>query len=130
VEDIAHIGSRHETSRAFYLSLITALTAFLALAGKEGALVSLRSSAIVIVGLAGIAICLLWALHMVAYRALYGAKFRVVAELEKALGLPVQAYAKETEILRADWRAIRLTVIDTATAVVFAGLFVALILCK
>lgn len=122
LQDFGNIGARRQTRRGFYVTLISALTAFLALGKKADGLIALSGNSLPIAGLVGIAICLLWAVHMLANGAHYRATFKVLGEMEAALAVPM--FARETALLQADREAIRLTRIDITAALVFAVLFI------
>ena len=51
MQDVANIGSRHETARGFYLSVLTALLAFVALSGKDGPLNGIGANLFIVLSL-------------------------------------------------------------------------------
>ena len=125
LEDLGRIGGRQESARAFYLSVISALFAFLTLAGTSGSrLFNVQGTAYFIAGLVGISICVLWFSHMRSFFELFEAKLETLRELEKNLPFPLFA----TEKLKLDSRDYRhITVIDTLVALAFVLLFAGLI---
>ena len=125
--DVANIGSRHETARGFYLSVISALLAFVALAGKDGPLNGIGSHFFVVISVGAIAICGLWLIHTLSFAALYQAKLGRLHVMEDKL--PFQNFAAEFEVLKGDWRYVRLTTVECWVASIFILLFaVALVL--
>src|SRR5262245_44669144 len=108
VEDIGRIGSRHETVRAFYITLLTALFTFLASAEVHALL-----------GGIGVAVCFAWALHMRTFREIYKKKFDALREIEK--NLPLKPFTAEGTPPR-----VHVTAVDQGLAVVVGVLFVLL----
>lgn len=125
LQDLGNIGSRHETARGFYITVLSALLSFLALAGKDGPLKEIGHPLVVVVGIGGIAICILWLFHTLAFTALYSAKFGRLSEMETKL--PFQNFVAEYAALKADRRYEPLTYVECFVAVVFGGLFIATI---
>lgn len=123
MQDLANIGSRHETARGFYLSVLSALLAFVALAGKDGPLNGIGSHLFGVVSLGAIAICVLWLVHTLSFAALYSAKLGRVKIMEEKL--PFRNFAEELDALEKDWRYIPLTTVERCVASIFIILFVA-----
>jgi hypothetical protein len=123
MQDVANIGTRHETARGFYLSVLSALLAFVALAGKDGPLSGIGSSLFVLISLGAIAICVLWFLHTLSFAALYRAKLGQLHKMEEKL--PFQIFTAEFNALKKDWRYIRLTTVECIVASTFIILFIA-----
>jgi hypothetical protein len=123
LQDLANIGSRHETARGFYLSVLSALLAFVALAGKDGPLDGIGSHLFVVVSLGAIAICGLWLVHTLSFAALYSAKMGRIKVMEEKL--PFRNFAEEFKALKEDWRFIPLTTVEGCVASIFIILFVA-----
>jgi hypothetical protein len=126
--DLGNIGLRHENSRRFYLSVVSALLVFLSMAGEHGPLVHLQRPVQIVVGVTGVTICLLWFLHMLAFGALFRAKFDILRKMEK--GLAFQIFLEEWAILKDDLRFSMLTVIDSVMPFVFAAISVAILVLK
>ncbi len=127
MQDLAHIGSRHETARAFYLSVLSALLAFIALAGKGGPLHSIGTHLFELISVGAIAICVLWLANTLSFAAVYRAKLAQLTKMEEKL--PHQNFAAEFIELKADWRYFRITTVEGFVAFVFITLFmVALVL--
>jgi hypothetical protein len=128
MQDVANIGTRHETARGFYLSVLSALLAFVALAGKDGPLSSIGSSLFVVISLGAIAICVLWFLNTLSFAALYHAKLGQLHKMEEKL--PFKTFTAEFEVLKKDWRYIRLTTVECFVASTFFILFIAALVLK
>lgn len=127
MQDLANIGSRHETARAFYLSVLSALLAFVALAGKDGPLNSIGIHLFELISVGAIAICVLWLANTLSFAALYHAKLAQLTKMEEKL--PYQNFAAELIELKVDWRYFQLTTVEGFVASVFITLFlVALVL--
>lgn len=126
LEDLGRLGGRHETLRQFYLSVISALAAFLALAGKDGIFQGVREVATV-VGLVGVLICLAWCLDMGRFADLFRAKAGTLRQMES--GLPSAPFVLEDQAL-AGMRYPRLTRVDQGVALAFIVLFAALVYLK
>jgi hypothetical protein len=124
VEDLGRIGGRHETVRAFYITLLTTLFTFLALAGKDGLLQDLRAGVQALVGLVGVAVCVAWALHMRAFADIYQQKFKALRAIEA--NLPIKPFSQEDV---AAFK-VHITAVDQVLAVVVGLLFIVLWLTK
>ena len=126
MQDLGNIGVRHENSRNFYLSVVSALFVFLAMAGKQGFLASLAGPVRILVGLFGLVLCAVWVMHMRSFGAIYRAKFDVLSEMERLQGLfPISD--QEWKYKSADPRYQLLTLIDSLIPLLFAILFVVLL---
>lgn len=124
LDDLQKVGDRHEHTRKYYLSLITALFTVLSL-GQSGIAFSMKGGAVWLVAVFGASLCLLWAAHMISYHALYHAKFALLKQLEEKLSF--QLFKREGEQLaQSRPKYFSMTMIDTLVAVVFTGLFLAL----
>lgn len=121
MQDLANLGSRHETSRGFYLSLLTALLSVLALSGEKGLLKEISHSLVVMVAMAGIGISILWFFNALTFSALFAVKFKLIGEMEKAL--PFQIFDQEYEYLQKDWKYKKITYVECVVALLFACLF-------
>jgi hypothetical protein len=121
MQDVANIGSRHETARGFYL--LTALLAFVALSGKDGPLNGIGANLFIVLSLGAIAICVLWLLHTLSFSALYRAKLGQLHKMEEKL--PFQTFTAEFEALKGDWRYFQLTTVECFVASIFIILFIA-----
>lgn len=125
LDDLGRIGSRHETLRQFYISVISALFVFLSLAGEKGLLVNMQKSVQIMVGLVGIIICVLWFLHMRSFADIYKAKKVTLCKIEEEL--PAKPFSHEGSI---EGKRTRITDVDKGVALAFVALFAALIYIK
>jgi hypothetical protein len=80
---------------------------------------------VTVVSVAGIAICVLWFFHTLAFTALYGAKFKQTGKMEETMTF--KNFREEYDTLSADWRYKPLTYIECGVAIVFLALFIATI---
>ncbi|MFC1750968.1 hypothetical protein ACFL2V_19420 [Pseudomonadota bacterium] len=120
LRDLENIGSRSETARGFFLSVLSALLALLTvLTSHSGD--SNQSIYFIIIGIGGCAICVLWAIHTLSFSAIFSAKLGVIEELEK--DFPYHVFRLEFARLKKDWRYIRLTYVECCVALVFFILF-------
>lgn len=129
LQDVGNIGARHETSRNFYLSVVSALFVFLAMAGKDGVFQGVQGTVLVLVALFGIAMCGVWILHMLSFGAIYRAKFGVLRAIEEQHKL-FHIFDEEWKLLSADRRYKALTALDSVMPVLFAVLFFVLLAIK
>ncbi len=127
LDDLGRIGGRHEELRKFYLSVISALFVYVSLAGKDGVLGDQGPGVLGVVGLVGVAICLLWFFHMRSFNVLFLAKIETLAELEPRLAFPL--FATESAKLRSK-SYTPLTTVDQVVAIVLGVLFMALLYFK
>ena len=129
LQDVGNIGSRHENSRRFYLSVVSALFVFLSMAGKDGAFQVVRGAVLMLVGVAGILLCGVWIMHMLSFGAIYRAKFDVLRAIEEKHNL-FHVFDEEWKRLKANPRFKLLTLIDSVTPILFALLFIAILYLK
>ncbi len=125
--DLGRIGDWQQMLRAFYVSVLGALIGLLTLAGGERAV--FPASAKVTTGLlvcgAGLVVCVMWFLHMSAFRSLFAAKFATLRGDIEA-GWTVQPFTAERERLRQAHYA-QLTIIDQVIPLILALTFALLI---
>ena len=88
IEMADKVSERRQAANNFYLSINTALIGGSAVLSAAG-----PGRASWLLGVAGIAICLLWMRSIASYRTLNAAKFEVIHKLETRL--PAQAYTEE-----------------------------------
>jgi hypothetical protein len=138
VEMADNISARRAQTNQFYVSVLSALLAVVALVAKiYGAgpsphpdLVNIAFLAITILGLV---LCLIWYLNLMSYRQLNSGKFKVIHEMEAQL--PYKCYDREWELLGrgTDWyKYLSLTTIEryvpAMMAIPFALVFVYVLL--
>ena len=129
LQDVGNIGVRHENSRRFYLSVVSALFVFLSIAGPNGVLKVVEGPVRTLVGMVGIVLCAVWLMHMQSFGAIYRAKFDVLRTIENERNL-FHVFDEEWKHLKEDSRYKLLTLIDSAMPGLFAALFVALLYFK
>ena len=144
LEDLGRIGGRHENSRKFYISVMSALFVFLSMAGKNGPFVNVRGPVLLVVALGGMVVCVAWFQHMKSFGTIFLAKLGTLRDMEEDLSKQrsLKPFTVETEKLREQqekpeqesaprkedikFRYRPLTVLDrvipVASAVLFAGL--------
>ena len=129
LQDVGNIGVRHENSRKFYLSVVSALFVFVSMAGEEGIFTNIRGHVLTLTGLVGILLCIVWVMHMQAFGAIYRAKFDVLRGIEKKHSL-FHIFDEEWKFLKANPRFKLLTLIDSVTPVLFLLVFMSLLYLK
>lgn len=129
LQDVGNIGTRHENSRRFYLSVVSALFVFLSMAGKDGPLKVVEGPVRTLVGMVGVILCVVWVMHMQLFGAIYRAKFDVLRAIEKECNL-FHVFDEEWKHLRANPRFKLLTLIDSVVPVLFAAMFIVLLYFK
>lgn len=129
LQDIGNIGTRYENSRQFYLSIVSALFVFLSMAGEGKPFLNMKFAVQIIVGAVGGIMCIVWVIHMQSFKAIFGAKFRIIIEIEKENRL-LNIFEREHKYLNSDNHYNPLTVIDSVTPYVFMLLFVAIMFIK
>jgi hypothetical protein len=127
--DVGNIGVRHENSRRFYVTVISALFTFLAMADNGKTLFALRPEVQNVVGGVGITLCIVWVMHMQSFGAIYKAKFDTLRELEKQMNL-FNLFDYEWKHLVSDHRYRFLTFIDSVVPFLFTIPFVLLLAFK
>lgn len=129
LQDVGNIGVRHENSRKFYLSVVSALFVFVSMAGEKGVFANVQGHVLTLAGLVGILLCIVWVMHMQAFSAIYRAKFDVLRKIEAQHSL-FHIFDEEWELLKANPRFKLLTFIDSVTPVLFLLVFIALLSLK
>ena len=129
LQDVGNIGVRHENSRKFYLSVVSALFVFVSMAGEGGLFGNVRGHVLTLAGAVGILLCIVWVMHMQSFGAIYRAKFDVLRAIENKHSL-FHIFDEEWKFLNANPRFKLLTFIDSVTPVLFLLVFVALLYLK
>lgn len=81
VEMADRVSQRRQSANSFYLSVNTLLVGGSAFLGTLGP----GARNIVVISIAGIAICILWIMNILSYKTLNGAKFKVITAVEGRL---------------------------------------------
>ena len=95
--DLTSIGTRYTTANGFYVSVITALLAILALAKPGGGMDELGLLLRLVVPFFAVCLCVLWSNTIAFYGALFSAKFDTLRKMEEHLPFPT--FATEYEAL-------------------------------
>ena len=118
---LGRLGGRHETLRAFYLTLITALGTLLGLTSATGPLGDVRNPVQAAIGAAGVLLALIWSVHMKSFGTYFAVKKEVLAELEA--GWSLRPFVKEIAKLKTKKRWYRVTYVDQLVAAIFLAFF-------
>jgi hypothetical protein len=97
VEMADRVSQRRGQTNKFYISLLSALLAIISFYITSTVLVNYRNIFILIFGILGILLCILWALNINSYKQLNTGKFKVLNEIEGKL--VYQFYKREWELL-------------------------------
>jgi hypothetical protein len=125
VGDLGNIGTRYTTSNAFYLTIISALLAILALTKKEDALSDAYILIRIVVPFFAVLLCGVWSKTIRFYQTIFGVKFSVLREMEDK-GLPFHTYEEERKIL-ANIKKERLTENEQKIPFLLAFPFIAIL---
>jgi hypothetical protein len=120
LDDLGRLGGRHETLRAFYLSIVSALVTILGLTGSTGPFADAQKETQLAVAAVGFLLALLWSAHMRSFSVYFDAKRTVLGELEE--GWSLTPFSKEVAKTSAK-RFYRVTYVDQFVAVAFMLLF-------
>ena len=124
LQDLGRIGALHSSVRQYYVTIITALIAFLALAGKDGLLNPNSLTVDLVVGVIGVLLSALWFADMVAFSKIYAAKLDVVVDMERVAQFPLSPFTAENQKMETDRRPST-TAVDMAAAALVGLLFAA-----
>jgi hypothetical protein len=130
VEMADRVSARRGTANAFFVTVNTALLAFLGLAELQAAWP---------VAAGGVVISLTWALLIKSYRDLNTAKFTIINDAEKRL--PLKVFYDEWQILKKEppenwlpknWRRwlkwyVEFTIVEIVVPLVFTALYLAIL---
>ena len=98
VEMADRVSQRRDQSNRFYVTIVSALVALLVVMARLGAADSVWAAALLIAGLFGVALSLIWLQNIRSYRVLNRAKFAIINAIESQL--PTAGYSDEWERLR------------------------------
>jgi hypothetical protein len=130
VEMSDRVSARRGTANAFFVTVNTALLAFLGLA---------ELNVVWPVAVGGVVISVTWTLLIKSYRNLSAAKFMVINNAEKRL--PLKVFCGEWQVLRKDrpenlwprnWRTwlsryVEFTIVEMVVPFVFSALYLAIL---
>lgn len=97
VEMADRVSARRTEANKFYISILSALLAFLAFVIGKNLCVGYEKLVMISFSILGLLLVGIWFLNVRAYRQLNTGKFKVIHELEKSL--PFKCYDREWEIL-------------------------------
>lgn len=121
LNDLGRVGGQHETARQFYIGVITAISGFLTLAGKDGSFTPIAPWVGIIASVVGVAICILWIKHMRSFSTLFTVKTKIIRQMETTFDTkPFTDEHNDDEMTSRT----RLTTIDQRTAGAFIVLFI------
>ena len=83
--DLGNIGVRYTAANGFYLSVLTALIAILALSEANKPLAQLRPGLVVSISVAALVVCWIWSKTIGYYAVLFRIKFDILRKLEEDL---------------------------------------------
>jgi hypothetical protein len=83
--DLGNVGTRYTTENGFYVSIVSALLAILALAKKGEAFPSFDVLLYIVVPFFACLLCMIWRESMKSYSSLFKRKFDVLREMEEQL---------------------------------------------
>lgn len=129
VEMADRISQRRDQSNRFYVTIVSALAAIVAVIARFGVPADADNGALshigfLAIGLFGLALSIMWLFNIRSYRALNSAKFAIINEIEKRL--PFAGYTEEWNILRPPSgrpRYMQLTRVEQFVPAIFATLF-------
>ena len=115
VEMADRVSARRGQANSFYISLLSALLALLALIFDNELFTGAASVFLFFTALIGLALCLAWYINIQSYRQLNGLKFKVIHEIEASL--PCPCYKREWDLLKEQRgeqkkRYLRLTIVE------------------
>lgn len=121
LNDVANIGSRYATANGFYLSVVSALVAVLALTEVNKPFAAVRIEIVLLVCAFAVVVCWIWRKTVEFFGDLFFAKFEVLREMEKQLAFPI--FERERAILKSrnvEW----LTTNERRVPIVFTWFFI------
>jgi hypothetical protein len=120
VETSEQLTQKRQVTNQFYVAIHTLLI------GSSGLLFTYSESAgSIAIATVGLILAYAWQKNIQSYKALNGAKFKVIHELEKHL--PAQLFKREYEILKQD-NYFELTTVEKIIPFVFGVLYVVVLI--
>jgi hypothetical protein len=97
-----NVSARRSQANQFYISVLSALLAVLALVGKlfgsgQNARPDLINITFLAITILGLVLCVIWFANLLSYRQLNSGKFKVIHEMESEL--PYACYDREWDLL-------------------------------
>ena len=123
------VSQRREGANRLFVSLLTGTLIFLAALLRYGAETIPVGAVVTAIGIFGISLAVAWYVIVRSYRQLNSGKFAALHELEEKLAYPF--FQREWELLeggKSISRYWKLTVVETFLPMIFALLYLALII--
>ena len=123
------VSQRREGANRLFVSLLTGTLIFLAALLRYGAETIPVGAVVTAIGIFGISLAVAWYVIVRSYRQLNSGKFVALHELEEKLAYPF--FKREWELLeegKSISRYWKLTVVETFLSLIFALLYLALII--
>lgn len=125
------VSARRSSVNTFYISLLSALLAFLSLIVDKALFSESINSVLFFTAILGIILCFTWYLNIQSYRRLNSLKFAVINEMEQQL--PYPCFIREWEILKERQKSgrqqyIRLTTVEKTIPLIFSVPYIGLFL--
>ena len=123
------VSQRREGANRLFVSLLTGTLIFLAALLRYGAETIPVGAVVIAIGIFGISLAVAWYVIIRSYRQLSSGKFAALHELEEKLAYPF--FKREWELLeegKSISRYWKLTVVETFLPLIFALLYLALII--
>ena len=123
------VSQRREGANRLFVSLLTGTLIFLAALLRYGAETIPVGAVVIAIGIFGIFLAVAWYVIIRSYRQLNSGKFAALHELEEKLAYPF--FQREWELLeegKSISRYWKLTVVETFLPLIFALLYLALII--
>ena len=123
------VSQRREGANRLFVSLLTGTLIFLAALLRYGAETIPVGAVVTAIGIFGISLAVAWYVIVRSYRQLNSGKFAALHELEEKLAYPF--FQREWELLeggKSISRYWKLTVVETFLPLIFALLYLALII--
>jgi hypothetical protein len=100
MDNLNAIGNQHSQTRAFYVSIISAILVFLSfVSDKDLSVEEIKTPGQITLIFLGIILCGAWFVHILSFGKLYRAKFDILRDMEKELAYPIfeEEYKKLNE---------------------------------
>ena len=116
IDSLNQVGTQHSQTRAFYVSIVSALLVFLSFLGSKNVNLAMGIPGQYAVSILGIILCFAWHIQLRSYRKLYRVKFTILREMEKQLPFPV--FEREwTELEKSNYGVLLKTELFVSLAV-------------
>ena len=128
VEMADRVSQRRDQSNRFYAGLMSAIVALLVVMGRLGVSGSNWDIALLVAGLLGVSLSVIWYINLGSYRVLNSAKYHVINDMESQL--PRAGFTDEWAYLRPEKgpaRYFQLTRIERYVPLLVLVLFVGIV---